>query len=193
MARKAYPFITFLLGGLKMCNPAAIGMGAQAFGGIMSARNYEAQGDMQSNYYKYLAKQKENEAGLTLTTAEKNVTAIQDAATQQKKDWAQGLAKTEGAQRVAMAASGVTGVTAEDLIKDTFDRAKMDELAIQYNADMRSWEARQGAQMQALDLRSKANEFSLSATNAKFAGRLNAQASLLGGAGNVANTWAKTA
>lgn len=172
-----------------MCSPA-IATGVIAAGSYYSAQGQMQQGESQNQYYRYLADTTEKQADAVMATAGRQEDAIQDQGASEFKNLKKAEARFEGAQTASMAANGVIGgVTAEDVAADTIDKAKLDEAAIRYNADVKSWEVRNNAKMNAWDLRNQAAQQRVAGANAKRAGEIGAVSTLLGGAGAVASNW----
>jgi hypothetical protein len=172
-----------------MCSPGAA-IAIQAGGAVSSAYGSYTQGLAQKNYYDYLAGQSERTAGLVRRQGEQAVTMAQDYGLSQTKELKRDVAQVEGAQAVGAGANvGPGSVTTADIAKDTFNKAKLDELAIKYNADMESWKATNDAAMKAYELEQEAAGYRLVGKAAKKAGKWGAFNDLLSGAGQVANTW----
>jgi hypothetical protein len=123
---------------------SAIGImmaGTIAGGGYaMSAQN--TAGKTQNTLYQNQAAYRLQQAEQAKKAADRNITTTQMQASQEAKTLAAKAGAVEGTQKATLAASGVGSgsVTAEDVITDTFDRAKLDEIALRYNADSRSEE-----------------------------------------------------
>jgi len=182
-----------------MCSPAAIpvgmmivGTGMQAYGGLQSAKYQKEAGKASKKYYEYLAKQNESDAAQVLTDAETNVSGIQADASRQQHALAQGVKRVEGTQKATLAANGVPldSVTAEDITRDTFDMAKIDAMAIRFNADSQSWATRKSASDEAKKLKTNAILNRMGGANAYQASRWEARSTLLGTGATVANNWA---
>jgi len=155
-----------------------------ASGGMMAYGQY-AEGQSKNKYYQYLADQNERQASDIEKTAEQQVTLVQDKAARDAKDLKNSVAKTTGAQKATMAAMGISGVTAEDIITDTFNKAKLDAANLRYNADIESWSTNKGASEQAGALRSQATSFRFAGKEAKRAAALDMTGTLLGTAGSI--------
>lgn len=82
---------------------------------------------------------------------------------------------------------GIQGVTAEDIANDTFNKQRLDELAIRYNADVKSWETNTQAANQNWAAQTQANQYRYAAKNAKHAGKIAAFTTLLGTATSTAS------
>jgi hypothetical protein len=172
-----------------MCNfIAAAGMqllggGVQAWGANMEGRNKE-------RYYQHLADQNEGQALATERTAETQETLIQDQAARDVHMVRQRGRQIAASQRVALAANGIGGgsATAEDLARDSLSREELDEMAIRYSADMKSWETRNQGRAEAWDLRNQAHFNRVAGKQARIAGTINTWSSLLGGASQAAGS-----
>jgi hypothetical protein len=168
-----------------------------AGGGIMSYMGQKEGGEAQRRMYEDMAANDEKSAALALEQGQRAASISQDQGARETKDLKDQVARFEGAQKAGMAANGITGssVTAQDIAKDTANKAAMDEAAIRYNADMRTWESNNQAQIEEWQLRERAKQQRTAGYNAETAGRMGGFASLLGGAGSVgmgaANFWKK--
>ncbi len=170
----------------------AAGVATQAAGGLFAAYGANEEGKAQKRYYDYMAAQDEQAAVRTIQQGEVQSGLFQDKGLDETKIFKDKTAQTFGAQDAASAASGVAGsVTAQDVARDSFDRAKMDELAIRYNADSGSWAAKTEAANKAWELRQSAAGKKAAGKNARYAGKMNAISSLLGSAGQVAGGLSK--
>jgi hypothetical protein len=171
-----------------MCDPiTATVVGLSVASGGFTAYNQYKQGVAESKYNNYLATQSENEGKQALAIADKQSTAIQDTAKEQGKGFKRESAQFGSSQRAAMAAMGIQGVTAEDIANDTFNKQRLDELAIRYNADVKSWETNTQAANQNWAAQTQANQYRYAAKNAKHAGKIAAFTTLLGTATSTAS------
>lgn len=170
-----------------MCMPVIVGIGiaATAAAGGISAYGQYQEGETQDKYYKYLAEQNEREAEAAMQTAEQRTTIAQNEAAQQAKELKGDVSRIIGGQKVAMAASGILGVTAEDILQDTINRAKLDEANIRYNADITSWAAKKEAIEQGWALRNQSTLFRFAGKQAKRAAMINMTTTLLGTASSI--------
>ena len=141
----------------------------------------------------YAAEQKKN---LEKTSFE-NISAVQNQAAEQSKQLAQDVSRLTGTQRATMGALGIGGVTAVDISLDTFDKAKMDELAIRYNANVKSyqighqakgevWTLGEETKFKSFALESEAVQYGAAAKNARRAGNIAMTGTLLQTAAQVA-------
>jgi hypothetical protein len=174
-----------------MCEPAYLSMGVTALGTYMSMKGQTAGGQDKANYYNTLAGQNYKEAADVQEAAVKDITGVQGQAALTTTAVERNAAKVSGAQRAALAASGVGGgsVTAEDVAKDTATTLGRDKDAIRYNADIKSYEIGTQATLRAKALRDQAVSFGQAGVNAIKAAGLGATSSLLSGAGTVADQW----
>lgn len=172
-----------------MCDPVtATVVGLSVASGGFQAYNQYKQGVAESKYNNYLAKQSEEEGKAALAAGQKQGEVIQDTAKEEGKRFKNSTAEFNSAQRAAMAAMGVEGVTAEDISNDTYNKQRMDELAIRYNADTKAWEANTNAAYQNWQSQNQANQYRYAAKNAKRAGKIGAFTTLLGTAAAIART-----
>jgi len=157
-----------------------VGTGVSAYGSY-------AQGKATQKMNQYQADVAAEQARIDARTADQNITAVQDQASQASKLQKRNLKALEGEQKGVLAASGVGGgsVTAADIGKSTFDTAKLDEIAIRYNADYKSWALKTGADFNVWDLGNQKNQYLMAGKNAAMAGGINATGSLLSGASSA--------
>lgn len=172
-----------------MCDPVTLTVTgvvlAAAAGGVAAYGQYQA-GKSQDKYYKYLADQNEREAEAAQKTAEQQTTIAQNEAAQRAKELKGDVSRVKGAQRAAMAAMGIYGVTAEDILTDTTNRAKLDEANIRYNADISSWAAKKEAAEKGWALRNQSTLFRFAGKQARQAPAINMTSTLLGTASSIA-------
>lgn len=170
-------------------------MGAAAIplmiaGTASSAYSSYQEGLAEKNYYDYLAKNSRMEAGLVRKRGDQESTFAQDQGLRETKSLSRKVKQVEGAQTAAAAASGVAGsVTAQDIALDTFNKSKMDELNVRYNADQESWKAVNDASLKAFELENQARGYEYAGKAAKKTGIRRGFNSLLGGAGQVSSQW----
>lgn len=175
-----------------MCEPAAIIAGAalavSVYSSISAANSQAEAGRKEQDYYNFLADNNDRQAVDTLAKADQSVGLTQDQAGRDTQVLRNEVHKIEGTQKSTLAANGVglDSATAEDIATDTLDREKMDELAIRYNADMKSWDMLETAKQNAYQLRLQARGYRMGGANARSAGDANSTTTLLGGAGTVA-------
>lgn len=186
-----------------MCAPALIpvAMAATAAAGGVSAYSQYQQGAAQNRYYKQMAANSEIEAGYALAEGEQALKvgrqqskAVQDTASYQGKQLKESQAEFSAAQRAIMAANGVTGVTAEDISNSTFNKQQLDEMALRYNADVKSWEVNtdasyknQSKKYQAWQSNIQAGQYQYAGKAAKYSGQVGAFTTLLATAASVAS------
>lgn len=172
-----------------MCDPVSLSMVTIAAGGLTAAGQYQ-QGQSASNYYKYNANMAEQQAQMEQETAEKNVSFEQEAGKEQSKSLARQLAKVGGAQQAAMGSQGIAGgTTAAALIGESLSQGELDEQAIRYNADSRSWMLREQAKNKAWTLNQEASMNRSAAKNMRVAGNLAASGTILSTAAQVGGIW----
>ena len=190
-----------------MCHPAII-IGTMVAAGGYSAYSQYQQGVASKKYYDYQADVANQEAqlaldvgkqrsDLALEASRKQSNIIQDVNKIEGKQLAAEGAQFNASQRAALAALGVSGVTAEALTVDSFNKQKLDEANLRYNADLRSYESLEGgrassyealtnADQQAWYSRTLAGQYKYAGHAAKQAGKTKALGTLLGTAASVA-------
>lgn len=172
-----------------MCNPAAV-IGIQAAGTALSAYGSYTQGLAQKNYLNYAADNSDKQAAMVEKQGVQAANSSRDNGAESTRIFKNQEAKLEGAQKVAIGANlGGGSKTAEQITSDTFDRSRLDEMAIKYNADLESWRVLNEANQKAAQLRDQATGQRLAGKEALRAGKTAAFTDLLSGAGQVAGTW----
>jgi small-conductance mechanosensitive channel len=174
----------------------------------MQAYGQQQAGKAQSKMYQYQASLAQQQAAITKKYAEEqkksieaaseaNITATQNQAADESKTLFRQITQLTGTQKATIGALGIGGVTAADIATDTFDKAKMDELAIRYNANVKSWQIGQQAKRdiwtigeeskyKAWSLESEASQYSAAAKNARKAANINSATTLLSTATSMA-------
>lgn len=167
-----------------------LALGATAASGVYSAYSSIQSGNAQSKMYEYQADQLNQQKTLAQQTADLNSKLNQDTASQQGKQLMNQTKELYGSQKATLAAQGVGGgsVTAEDIMSNTFNKAKLDQIALRYNADVKSWEYQNEAKNQIWGLTNQQNYLNTAAKNAKKAGYSNATSTLLMTAASMAAT-----
>jgi hypothetical protein len=175
-----------------MCNPAAIGA-FQAAGAAQKAVGAANAGKTQQSYYNYLATQNEVQAQDVAKTSDQNVGIVSDAAGVAQQNLSRTAATVEGTQKAAEAANGVYSGSgsAEAVARDTANKAALDRAAISQNAFLQSQQIATASTNQQKALRAQAQGFVQSGLNARTAGNINAETSLLDSATSVAGSWYK--
>lgn len=161
------------------------GLVLTAAAGGMAAYGQYSEGESQNKYYQYLADSNERQARALQKTAEDRVSLAQNEAANKAKELKGEVASVEGAQKAAMAANGIFGVTAEDIALDTFNKAKLDEGNIRYNADVQSWGIRKEAAEDEISLMEQSGLYRFAGKEARRAARINMTTTLLGTAGSM--------
>jgi hypothetical protein len=194
-----------------MCDPITIAaVVTTTAAGTYKAYSENQEGKAQQAYYNYLSEQSRIEGQTALDIGNKRSEAalkqgdlqsqsVQDVASQEGKQLKEQQARFSSSQKAIMASQGVTGVTAQDIALDTFNKQRLDELNLRYNADVKSYEAKVGARYgsyQALEeakynnfaSQNLAGQYSFAGKNARKAGQRQAIGTLLGTAATLAFT-----
>ena len=160
-------------------------------GGVASAWGAYQKGVTTQAYNNAQAAINEAQADRILATSEINRHMVQDTAKEQGKILTTSHSKALSTQKAAFAAAGLGSgsVTAETLAMSSYDKAKMDENALRYNADMESWAIQTEAEDSAAALRSEAVMNRQAGKNARKAGMINAFSSLLGSASQFSSNF----
>ena len=135
-----------------------------------------------------------NQADESLRMGRLQSKLIQDSASQEGKQLKTSQAEFNAATRAQMAAMGITGVTADDITTSNLSKQQLDELALRFNADSRSWEATTQAGYNAdaqkysgwqSDI--QADQYRYAGKAAKHAGKTQAFTTLLSTASSIAS------
>lgn len=169
-----------------MCDPVTIAVVATAAAGATQAYGQYQEGVAQNKMYQFQADQNRMEGNLAVTRGQKQSELIQDTASKEGKRLKTQQAGFSASQRAAMAASGVTGVTAQDITSDSFSKQRLDEMALRYNYDTKSYEVTEGAKYQKYALDTQADQLGFAGKNAKRAGKMKAYSTLLSTASSTA-------
>lgn len=166
-----------------------IALGLQVGSSLLAAKAAQDEGKASSRYYDMLGVNADQNADLALAGGDRASREIQDQAASDAGRLRTDVRRVQGTQDATLAANGVGGgATAEDIARDTSAKARLDELAISYNADAKSAEVRRNASIESSNLRFQAAGYRVAGANANVAGRQRAMLSLVGGASQVATT-----
>lgn len=172
-----------------MCDPITATVVATTVAtGAYTAYNQYSAGRAEQNYNNAQAFQQDQQGKMALQQGERQSTAIQDTAKIQGKQFKTEAAQYNASQRAALAANGLQGVTAEDIQSDTINKQKLDEAAIRYNADVKSWESNENAKNENYAYQEQAKGYRNAGRNARAAGKREAFTTLLGTASSVASS-----
>ena len=192
-----------------MCDPISItAVTLVAAAGATKAYGVYQEGKAQQTMYNYQAALAVQEATARRQYAEMqqkaigeaalaNISAEQVAAAEESRRLFGDVAELSGAQRATIGALGIGGVTAADIAVSTFDKSQLDQLAIRYNANVRSWqiseEAKRGVwtigeetKMKAWSLESEASQYRLAGKQARRAAGIGVATTLLSTAASMA-------
>lgn len=171
------------------CDPVTltvVAITATAAAGGMTAYGQVQQGKAQSKMYQYQSSLALQKASLTKKIAETNITAVQGSAAEESKRLAREVTELTGAQKATIGALGIGGATAADIALSTFDKAKLDQMAIRYNANVRSWGIGEEAKYNVWSLEEESKQYGVAAKNARRAANINAATTILGTAASIA-------
>lgn len=178
-----------------MCAPLATlaVAGLQTVSGLYSASAQNQQAQSQARYYEAVAEQKKQEGEIAIKRGETQSNLVQDSAKAEGKRQAMNAAEISASQKAALAANGVNldSGSAQDIVSNTANKSRMDEIAIRYNADVKSWSATEDAKFQKWDSLNQANQNLFAAKNARAAGKQSAFNTLLGTATTVGSGFLK--
>jgi len=164
-----------------------VAMGVTAASGAMQAYGQYQQGATQKQYYDYLAANSEMQGEYAYRTGMKQSELIQDSAKYEGKIQKRDVAQFAAAQRATLVANGIdlSSVTSEDIASDTISKARMDELAIRFNADSKSWSTETDAKYRKWAGQQEAKGQRFSGAQAKYSGKTQAFTTLLSTAASM--------
>lgn len=177
-----------------MCAPllaVAAVAGLQMGGAAYSANQQNQDGKESQKYYNYLADQNSIAAKAAKKQGEMESSAAQTQGAFEAKRQGRDVRQFAASQLAAAAANGIGGgsVTTQDLALDTFEKGKLDEMAIRFNADQKSWAAQTGADYKAWDYENQATQNRISGVQARRTASRQANATLLSGATQAAGSF----
>ena len=163
---------------------ALAGIAGAVIGGVSASKSAKAQKKM-SQYQADVANQ---QAILAQRQADQNSALVQLEAQRETKQLHRKYMILEGIQKAARAASGLGGgsVTEGDIATDTFRTKTLDEIAIRYNADLKSWDLKQHAGLEVWGLGNQANMYGMEGRYAQMAGNYAVAGSIISGVGSTA-------
>lgn len=168
--------------------PAAIGL--TAAGGAYSAYQANEAGKASGSYYSYLAETARTNAKLALASGKSATEQIGYQEKEQDRQLQEGIRSTVGAQKAALVTgAGIGSKTGEQVVKDTLNKGNLDEMALRYNAALRTKNAKIGAESNAFNFDNQAFGNEMAGSNARAIGRTNATSSILATGGSVASMW----
>lgn len=158
---------------------SGVGMGMQIGGSLFSAIMAKRQADAASQYYNFLKEETLRKAKFAVNEIGRQGGLAVSAVQQKSKE-------VLASQRAELAARGIglDSVTVDDLMRDSVGKAKLDELAIQYNADYKAYETMDNAQAQAAGYQAASENYGKQGQMALINGLFSA-----GGA--FADSWGK--
>ena len=163
-----------------------LALAGAAAGGAVSAYGAYQQGQAQKNMMNYQAQAAAVQEQVVQNTAAANISGIQQQAAEQSTILGRTQATQKGAQLAAEGAQGLDGSgTAADIAKDTFTKQQLDQMTLQYNANVQSWNVTNNANAQLWGLGAQEGQYSMGASNAAIAGDIGAAGSLLSSAAQV--------
>lgn len=162
--------------------------GLQGAAAGTAAYGAKVQASAQKNMLQYQAQAAAVQAQATRNAATANITSVQDQAARQSAMLNRQQSAVKGAQAASAGAQGLDGsVTGADIAKDTFTKQQMDQMTLQYNANVKSWDITNRANNQLWGLGVQQDQYSLGAENAGTAGTIATQSSLLNSATQIAS------
>lgn len=189
-----YPFIPVALAAIGTAVGAsastatltgALVAGTVVAGGVGAYGAY-SQGQAQKNMMNYQAQVAQQQARSTADVAEANISGEQNQAAMKARMLARNASEILGSQEASAGAQGIGGsVTAADVAKDTFTKQQMDQMTLQYNANVKAWNITNEANNNIWRLGVEGNMDKMAARNSATAGNINTGSSLLNTATQV--------
>lgn len=159
---------------------------ATAVAGGVSAYGAYAQGQAQKNLMNYQKQAAQTQAQQEAAIAKANISGVQDQAALNATRLGKEQMVAKGQQIAAAGAQGIgSSVTAADIAKSTFNKQQMDQMTLQYNANVKAWDITNRANQRIWALGSQADQYGIGAQNAEMAGDINAGSTLLSTASQV--------
>lgn len=173
-----------------MCSPTLMVMSAQAVSGGLKAYGQYKQGVAMRNYYNYLADTERVKGEYQYRLRMKESHLVQDKAKFEDKIHKQDVAQFVASQKANIVANGInlSSVTAADLVTDSLSKARLDELAIRYKADAKSWSLKETAKARRWSANVQASNYKAAGSRALASARNEAMGTLLGTAVSIGTT-----
>ena len=109
--------------------------------GAASAAGQYQQSRAQASMYQFEANSAEMQKQLIKRTSDANITAQQGEASRLSAMEQRRAMAVKGEQEAQVGGQGLgSSVTAADIAKDTFTKQQMDQMVLQYNANIKSWD-----------------------------------------------------
>lgn len=157
-----------------------------ATGGAISAYGAYQQGQAQKNMMNYQAQAAAVQQKIVQQTAQANISGVQDQASRESAQLSRQQMAIKGAQAAASGAQGLgSSVTGADIAKDTFTKQQLDQMTLQYNANVKSWNITNNMNANLWGLGAQKDQYSMGAENAEIAGDIGAASSLFGSAAQI--------
>ena len=161
-------------------------IGATAVAGGFSAAGAYEQGQAQKNMMNYQSQAALTQIQNVQNTSKANISGVQDQAALTATMLRRRQAEQTGQQTAAEGAQGIGGSkTAGDIAKDTFSKQQLDQMTLQYNANVKTWGITNNANAQIWGLASQAGQYGMGAENAAEAGDISTAGSLLNTASQI--------
>ena len=168
-------------GAILSAGKSGISSGFAILSGYLRAKAQKAEGKAQEAYYNYLAEQSRLEGDAALKIGQKQSELVQDVAKEEGKQLKKTQAQFNASQIAAMAASGVdvSSVSAQDVVSSAYSEQKLDELALRYNADMRSWGVKTEASYKNWAANVQAGQYEYAGKHARVVSKIKQRSTLL--------------
>ena len=164
----------------------AVGITLAVVSGATSMYAQYQQGKAQEAMYQAQADQARQDAIFREQQAQEQSELAQDQGKEQNKKLHRQQVKFLAKQKANLAAMGISGVTAEDIIQDTLNVQDIDKATLRWNADQSSWEAITTGTYQKWALNNQANMADAAKANTRSATRLGMTSTFLSTASSIA-------
>ena len=165
-------------------------MAIQGAGSATSAFGAYEGGLAQQSYYNYLQSQDVKEAVATEKEGQVQANLAEDQGSVESAASGRKTKEVLGAQTATAGADiGGGSATSADIVNDTFNKSRLDQMAIKYNADIKSWKATNDAAQKSFALKQQAAGYGIAGKAAAKKGEIDALNGLISGSGQVAKTW----
>ncbi len=172
-----------------MCAPIVVAAVIVASGAYKAYTQYQ-EGKEQSKQYQYYASLADTKSVYEQQISEKKKNIVQDVAAEKSKEIKAAESIALGEQRAALAGQGVSGKTAADITADTFDKARLDEIALRYNADLNSYGIEAGTQGKLWELGEEKKQYTYASKYAKTTAKRQVLGTVLETAASVGMLYA---
>lgn len=166
-------------------------VGAMVVAGAYTMFSQYQQGKAQEKMYQAQADQARQEAIIAQQQADAQAELIQDKGKEESKILRRQQMKFLANQQAHLAAMGISGVSASDIIADTLTVQNMDKATLQWNTDQGAWEAKTQGTYQAWQSNNNAAMSDAAKYNTRKATNMNMTSTFLTTAASVTGSFSK--